>query len=144
MKNSFTENGVVVNTALKKGMCKVELLRNENCDSCRLCEVSADGKRAYIKARGNRKLENGDRVEVYICGFREKLFTVLIYLLPLLLTVAAFLAGSFYSDKLRAIFTAASAAVGLAAMVLFHFLVVKKKLVPYVSKVLSADYKNND
>jgi sigma-E factor negative regulatory protein RseC len=90
------EQGRVV--AVELGAVWVETLRKSTCSSCSvkagcgqslLDQLSASGRRGFVRALSNLQLDVGDRV---IIGVREDLLvrgSLLVYLLPLLGLFAA-------------------------------------------------------
>lgn len=133
----MTECGRV--TRVDGNRATVSFLRRGECDKCQLCSVSKDGRSVEITLENTLAVNVGDFVKVELYKKKIRAASVLLYLLPAVLTALGAGLGSLKGIAVAIILAILGAVVGFAFALPIDVCIVRKKdgFKPEMSEVCS-------
>lgn len=131
----MVEKGHIVD--IKDGIAKIELIRNNMCGKCHMCEIGSNN-RMIIETEADNNDKIGDTVSLEMKETSMLKASLIMYGIPLLFFFAGVLLGYIISE----IFSANNLAQAIEAVfgILFtaiSFLGIKY----YTNKIINTDYK---
>ncbi len=109
---------------------KVVFKRRAECDKCRMCVASKDGKHSEITVANTLNLCEGDCVTVEVYKRKIQVLTVVLYIFAFALTALGAGVGSIMSKGASAILGVAGFVIGMAFAVPIDVCVLRKKQKP--------------
>ncbi len=94
----MSEQGTVVN--VNGNMATVEMIRTEACAKCKACIAGLSEKKMYFEAENDVMAEVGDIVAIELSAQGFLNATIIMYVFPLLMTMAGFAIGWFFAPFL--------------------------------------------
>lgn len=113
----MTETGTV--TKINGGNVTVRFDRKTDCENCKMCMFSEEAKFVETEVENSVNAEIGDTVTVNMPGRTVLLYSLIVYMLPLVFCAAGLIAGYFaLGDAAALIFGALMLAAGFLVVTL--------------------------
>lgn len=130
----MTETGIVTKT--NGGNLTLRFERKTDCKNCKMCMFSEDSNSVEIEVENTVNAEIGDSVTVNMPNKIVLLYSLIVYMLPLIFCAAGLVAGYFILGEAAALLIGAAMLIaGFCAVVLIdRKLKIKKPVIVAVTK----------